>query len=77
MLKIKLRRTGKRGYASYQIIVNEARSKRDGRYLEQLGIYDPNTKPLSIKIDKKRLSYWQEKGAQPTEPVRRLIKKYA
>jgi small subunit ribosomal protein S16 len=77
MLKIKLRRTGKRGYASYQIIVNEARSKRDGRYLEQLGIYDPNTKPLSIKIDKKRLSYWQEKGAQPTETVRRLIKKYA
>ncbi|MBU1084875.1 MAG: 30S ribosomal protein S16 [Candidatus Beckwithbacteria bacterium] len=77
MLKIKLSRTGKKGYASYKIIVNEARSKRDGRYLEELGTYDPNTKPLSIKIDKKRLSYWLEKGAQPTNTVRRLIKKYA
>jgi len=77
MLKIKLSRTGKRGYASYKIVVNEARSKRDGRYLEQLGIYDPNTKPLSIKIDKKRLSYWLSQGAQPTDTVRRLIKKYA
>lgn len=77
MLKIKLSRTGKRGYSSYKIIVNEARSKRDGRYLEQLGIYNPNTKPLSIKINKKRLNYWLEKGAQPTETVRRLIKKYA
>ena len=77
MLKIKLSRTGKKGYSSYKIIVNEARSKRDGRHLEQLGIYNPNTKPLSIKINKKRLNYWLEKGAQPTNTIRRLIKKYA
>lgn len=77
MLKIKLSRTGKKGYSSYKIIVKEARSKRDGLYLEQLGIYDPNSKPLSIKINKERLSYWLEKGAQPTKTIRRLIKNYA
>ncbi len=77
MLKIKLTRVGKKGYASYKIIVNEARSKRDGKYLEQLGIYNPNTDPKTIKINQKRLNYWLSKGAQPTLTVRRLIKKYA
>jgi len=77
MLKIKLTRTGKKGYASYRIIVNEARTKRDGKYLEQLGIYDPNTDPKTIKINQKRLNYWLSQGAKPTETVRRLIKKYA
>ncbi len=77
MLKIKLSRTGKKGYASYRIVVNEARTKRDGKYLELLGHYDPNTKPKTIKLDKKRLNHWLSKGAQPTQTVRRLIKTYA
>lgn len=77
MLKIKLTRTGKKGYPSYRIVLNQARSKRDGKYLENLGIYDPNTKPKTIKLNKKRVDYWLEKGAQPTNTVRRLIKKYA
>lgn len=76
MLKIKLTRTGKKGYASYRIVVNEARSKRDGQYLEALGLYDPNTTPKTIKINKKRLDHWLSKGAQPTLTVRRLINTY-
>ncbi len=76
MLKIKLSRTGKRGFATYKILVNEARSKRDGRHLENLGYYNPNTKPKTIKINKKRLDYWIKQGAKPTETVARLIKTY-
>lgn len=76
MLKIKLSRTGKRGFATYKIIVNEAKSKRDGRYVELLGFYDPNTNPKTIKLNKKRLQFWLSQGAQPTDTVRRLIKKY-
>jgi len=76
MLKIKLSRTGKKGFATYKIIVNEAKSKRDGRYLELLGFYDPNTNPKTIKLNKKRLQFWLSQGAQPTDTVRRLIKKY-
>ena len=74
MLKIKLSRTGKKGFATYKIIVAEAKSKRDGRYLEQLGTYNPNTKPKTIKLDKKRLDYWVSKGAQLTNTVRGLVK---
>lgn len=77
MLKIKLSRIGKKGYPVYRIVVNEARSKRDGKYLEQLGLYDPNTKPKTIKLNIKRVDYWQSKGAQPTVTVRRLINSYA
>ncbi len=74
MLKIKLSRTGKRGFSSYKIIVAEAKSKRDGRFLEHLGYYNPNTKPVTFKINKKRLDYWLSKGAQLTNTVRRLVK---
>jgi len=77
MLKIKLMRIGKKGSAHYKIIINEARSKRDGRFIESLGFYNPNTDPLTFKIDKKRLEYWIEKGAQPTDTVRKLIKSHA
>jgi small subunit ribosomal protein S16 len=76
MLKIKLSRTGKKGFATYRIIVAEARSKRDGRYLELLGHYNPNTQPLTFKINKKRLDYWLSQGAQPTDTIRRLLKNY-
>jgi len=74
MLKIKLSRTGKKGFSTYKIIVAEARSKRDGRYLEALGQYNPNLKPKLIKINKKRVDYWLSQGAQPTDTVRRLLK---
>lgn len=73
MLKIKLTRTGKRGQPSYRIVVVEARSKRDGKYLESLGFYNPLTKPNTIKVDKKKYQEWKAKGAQPTDTVRRLV----
>ncbi|MFC1627379.1 30S ribosomal protein S16 [Patescibacteria group bacterium] len=74
MLKIKLSRTGKRGFATYKFIVAEARSKRDGKFIENLGTYNPNQKPANIKLKKKRLDYWLSQGAQPTDTVRRLLK---
>lgn len=73
MLKIRLRRTGKRNQPSYRIVVTEARSKRNGKYLENLGNWFPKTE--EIKIDKKRYHYWLKFGAQPTEKVRKLYEK--
>ncbi|MBU0619072.1 30S ribosomal protein S16 [Patescibacteria group bacterium] len=77
MLKIKLTRTGKRNQPSYRFVVVEARSKRDGKYLESLGFYNPLTEPATIKINQKRLKHWLSCGAQPTETVRKLILKEA
>lgn len=75
MLKLKLTRTGKKNYATYKIIAAEARSKRDGKYLELLGTYNPNTEPKGLTLNLKRLEYWLKQGAQPTLTVKRLIKK--
>lgn len=75
MLKIRLTRRGKKNQPSYRIVVIEARSKRDGQYVESLGFYNPLTKPPTIKIDKKAYSEWLAKGAQPTEKVRKLVQK--
>lgn len=77
MLKIKLTRTGKKNQPSYRIVIVEARSKRDGKYLESLGWYNPLTEPATIKINKKRLNHWLSCGAQPTDTVRKLILKEA
>lgn len=77
MLKIKLSRTGKKNYACYKIVVKERRSKRDGQYLEVIGIYNPSTRPQTVTIDRKKLTYWLSRGAQPTATVNRLIKTHA
>jgi small subunit ribosomal protein S16 len=58
----------------YRIVVAERRSKRDGKFVEALGYYDPRRNPAEIKLDRERLDYWIERGAQPTETVRSLIK---
>jgi small subunit ribosomal protein S16 len=58
----------------YRIVVAEKRSKRDGRFVESVGYYDPCRQPAEIKIDRHRLNYWIERGAQPSETVRSLIK---
>lgn len=73
MLKIRLRRTGKRNQPSYRIVIAEARSKRNGKYVESLGNWNPKTG--ETKIDKKRYHYWLKHGAQPTERVRKLHEK--
>lgn len=75
MLKIKLSRVGKKGQSSYRVVVIEGKSRRDGRCVELLGTYNPRTNPATVKLDKKRYLYWQEKGAQPTETVSEIFKK--
>lgn len=77
MLKIRLFRTGKKHQPSYRIVVTEARSKRDGKYQESIGFYQPKMTPKVFKIDKKRYQYWCQVGAQPTETVRKLIKRFS
>lgn len=74
MLKLKLSRTGKKGFATYKLIVAEAKSKRDGRYLEELGTYNPNLTPIGLSFNRIRVDYWLSQGAQPTLTIRRLLK---
>jgi small subunit ribosomal protein S16 len=75
MLKIKLTRLGKRHQPSYRIAVAEAKSKRDGKYLELLGHYHPFAKKKKVTIDQEKYQEWLKKGAQPTQTVRRLVEK--
>jgi small subunit ribosomal protein S16 len=67
-------RTGAKKSPSYRVVVKEKRSKRDGAYLENLGTYNPTRNPAEIKLKLSRVTYWIEKGAQPTNTVNRLIK---
>lgn len=75
MVKIRLSRTGKRNAPSYRIVVADSRAKRDGRVIEKLGFYNPKTKPVTVKLNQKRLDYWLSQGAQLTEGVKKIIKK--
>lgn len=75
MVKIRLRRMGANKNPFYRIIVADSRNPRDGRFIEELGIYDPLTAPATIKVDTERAKYWLSVGAQPTETVRALLKK--
>jgi small subunit ribosomal protein S16 len=61
----------------YRIVVTEKRSKRDGRFVEILGQYDPHRKPFYVQLNRERVNYWIERGAQPSETVRSLIKSSA
>jgi len=76
MVKIRLRRVGAKKQPSYRIVVADARSPRDGRFIEVIGFYNPRTEPETIKIKEERALHWLSVGAQPTEPVGRLLKKY-
>ena len=75
MVKIRLSRTGKRNAPSYRIVVADSRAKRNGKIIEKLGFYDPKTKPITVKFDRKRLDYWLSQGAQLTEGIKKIIKK--
>ncbi|MCO6558713.1 MAG: 30S ribosomal protein S16 [Bifidobacterium sp.] len=72
--KIRLKRMGKKFYAFYRIVVMDERKKRDGKSIEEIGLYDPNQQPSMIKIDSDRAQYWLGVGAQPSEPVLNLLK---
>lgn len=73
-VKIRLRQVGKKHQRSYWIVATDSRAKRDGKYLEKLGFYNPNFAPPKVKINKKRLNYWLSVGGQPTEGVKKIIK---
>jgi small subunit ribosomal protein S16 len=72
-VKIRLQRHGKKGKPFYWIVAADARSKRDGRYLEKLGTYNPNTKPATVDVKLDNAVNWLEKGAKPTDTARTLL----
>jgi small subunit ribosomal protein S16 len=69
MLKIRLKRTGKKGQPHYRIVVMESDSPRDGRSVQEIGYYNPRTKPTTFDVNKEAALMWLEKGAQPTETI--------
>ncbi|MCF4006356.1 30S ribosomal protein S16 [Corynebacterium uropygiale] len=73
-VKIKLQRLGKIRTPHYRVVVADARTRRDGKVIENIGIYEPKQEPSLIKIDSERAQYWLGVGAQPTEPVLALLK---
>ncbi|MBV7295209.1 30S ribosomal protein S16 [Corynebacterium sp. TAE3-ERU12] len=73
-VKIKLQRLGKIRTPHYRVVVADARTRRDGRVIENIGIYQPKADPSVIKIDSERAQHWLKVGAQPTEPVLALLK---
>ena len=75
MVKIRLRRMGAKKAPTYRVIVADGRSPRDGRFIEEIGYYNPLTEPAEIKIDAEKAKKWLGNGAQPTETVKSLLKK--
>ena len=72
-VKIRLQRHGKKGNPIYWIVIADEKSKRDGKYIEKLGTYDPNTNPASIELDFDSSVKWLEKGAQPTNTAKAIL----
>ncbi len=74
-VKIRLKRLGSKKNPFYRVVVADERSPRDGRFIEEIGYYNPLTDPVDIKIDAEKATKWLNNGAQPTETVRSLLKK--
>ncbi|HXF41819.1 MAG TPA: 30S ribosomal protein S16 [Blastocatellia bacterium] len=77
MLSIRLTRMGAKKKPFYRINVTEKRTKRDGSFVEVVGYYDPCRNPAVVKIDHERVNYWLQRGAQPSDTVRSLLKRNA
>ena len=75
MVKIRLKRMGMKKAPSYRVVVADERMPRDGRFIEEIGYYNPMTNPAEVKIDADKAKDWMGKGAQPTETVKSLFKK--
>ena len=75
MVKIRLRRLGAKKAPFYRVVVADSRFPRDGRFIEEIGTYNPCVSPAEIKIDTERAQAWIKSGAQPTDTVRALLKK--
>ena len=76
MLSIRMRRTGSKKRPFFRVVVSEARSKKEGGFIEVLGFYNPRTKPAVVEINKDRVTYWISKGARPSDSVRTLLAKH-
>ncbi len=74
-IRIRLMRRGRRNRPFYRVVVAEASSPRDGRFIEILGYYDPLKEPYEFKVDPEKVKKWLSRGAQPTETVRALLKR--
>src|SRR3546814_14210089 len=72
-VKIRLQRHGKKGRPFYQVVVADSRAPRDGRFIERLGTYNPNTNPATIELDVQLAVEWLGKGAQPTDTARSIL----
>jgi len=72
-VKIRLSRHGKKGYAFYHIVAADSRAPRDGKYIERLGSYNPNTHPATVELDFDKALTWLNNGAQPTETCRNIL----
>ena len=72
-VKIRLTRKGKKKQPTYRVVVADSRAPRDGRYIEQIGRYDPRQEPSVVVIDNERAAFWLERGAQPSDAVRKLL----
>ena len=75
MVKIRLRRLGAKKAPFYRIVVADSRYPRDGRFIEEIGTYNPLTAPATVNVDADRAQEWIKKGAQPTDTVRGILKK--
>ena len=75
ILRIRLRRVGAKKHPSYRIVVADSRAPRDGSFVDQIGHYDPMTDPPTINMDEEKALKWLRNGAQPSEPVARMLKK--
>ena len=73
-VKLRLRRMGKKKQPIYKVVAADARSPRDGKFLEAVGIYNPLTNPHTIDLKEDRINYWLDKGAQPTDTVNSLLR---
>ena len=72
--KIRLQRNGHKSYAFYAIVVADVRAPRDGKFIEKIGMFNPNTNPATVDLNFDRALYWVETGAQPTDTVRNILK---
>jgi small subunit ribosomal protein S16 len=73
-VKIRLRRMGKKKAPFYRVVVADSRSPRDGRFIEEIGTYDPNQEPAMFKVNEEEAKKWMANGAKPTDTVARLFK---
>ncbi len=72
-VKIRLRRMGAKKAPFYRVVVADSRSPRDGRFIEEVGTYNPMTEPAEVKLDMEKIDKWVKNGAQPTDTVKKLI----